>query len=303
MCESIIKYCKEKNIVTFVDPRPEEYEKYKGCFCFKPNIVEARRITTGKIDPISVSKIVELQNILECEHAVVTMGSDGIICDKGETCDIYRPTVVDVTGAGDIVLSIITFFYLYSGNIQKACEIADKIARRSVETFGNYQLSLKDIEQWMDDKTQIVMNNPEKIDEIVHRIKNRKVVFTNGCFDIIHSAHLKLLRHAKNQGDILIVGINSDESVKRLKGEQRPVNDIAERCEVLYHLGVGIDYLLIFDEDTPEELMRKIRPDVLVKGGDYKPEDIPGKELAKEVSIFEYITDKGTSLIIDKCRK
>ena len=129
----------------------------------------------------------------------------------------------------------------------------------------------------------------------------RKIVFTNGCFDIIHAGHIKYLRHAKSLGDILVVGLNSDASVSRIK-PKRPINPQEQRAEVLSSLDM-VDYVTIFEEDTPYELIRVLKPDVLVKGGDWEKEDIVGADIVKETLSLPYIEGVSTSEIIERIKK
>ena len=134
-----------------------------------------------------------------------------------------------------------------------------------------------------------------------HKSQNEKIVFTNGCFDIIHTGHIKYLEKAKSLGDILVVGINSDLSVKKLKGPQRPINNQNDRSEIIAALDC-VDYVVIFNEQTPEKLLSEIRPSILVKGGDYKKEEVVGSEYVKDVVIAEFIQGKSSSNIIEKIK-
>jgi len=138
----------------------------------------------------------------------------------------------------------------------------------------------------------------KKISENLKK-KGRKIIFTNGCFDIIHIGHIKLIKKASSLGDILIIGLNSDNSVKRLKGKNRPINNFSDRAEVLSAIE-GVDYIVGFSEDNPYNLIKKIRPDIIVKGGDYKVNDVIGREFAKKVYIFPLIKGKSTTKIIKK---
>ena len=131
--------------------------------------------------------------------------------------------------------------------------------------------------------------------------KGKTIVFTNGCFDILHKGHLSYLREASKLGDIFILGLNSDSSVKRLKGNDRPINNENDRAEVLSFLDF-IDYITIFDEETPYELIKSINPDVLVKGGDYKAEDVVGKEFSGKVEIIPFVEGYSTTSIINKLK-
>lgn len=140
----------------------------------------------------------------------------------------------------------------------------------------------------------------EELKEVLNseRIKNKKIVFTNGCFDIIHRGHVEYLQKAKELGDLLILGLNSDLSVKRLKGENRPINKEKDRAIVLAALEC-IDYITIFEEDTPLELIKIVKPDILAKGGDYKIENISGREYAKETILIDFLDGYSTSNIIN----
>lgn len=140
----------------------------------------------------------------------------------------------------------------------------------------------------------------EELKEVLNseRSKNKKIVFTNGCFDIIHRGHVEYLQKAKELGDLLILGLNSDLSVKRLKGENRPINKEKDRAIVLAALEC-IDYITIFEEDTPLELIKIVKPDILAKGGDYKIENISGREYAKETILIDFLDGYSTSNIIN----
>ena len=151
----------------------------------------------------------------------------------------------------------------------------------------------------------VLLINKETLKEIIQELKiqNKKVVFTNGCFDILHVGHLRYLTEARKQGDVLVVGVNSDASVKRLKGETRPINSELDRCEMLSGLK-PVDYTVIFEEDTPEELIKKLKPSIHVKGGDYKKEDLPETKIVEsyggEVRILTFIEGKSTTNIVKK---
>ena len=141
------------------------------------------------------------------------------------------------------------------------------------------------------------------IADIIKREKsfNKKIVFTNGCFDILHRGHVTYLKHAKTLGDILVLGLNSDDSVRRLKGSDRPVNNEQDRAVVLEALEC-IDYIVIFEEDTPLNLIKNVMPDILVKGGDYKAEDVVGKEYAGRVEIIDFVEGYSTTSTINKLK-
>ena len=133
-------------------------------------------------------------------------------------------------------------------------------------------------------------------------MSNRKgVVFTNGCFDILHSAHIKCLKYCKSQGDVLVVGLNDDNSIKKNKGPERPINDVDERATML-SLFDFVDYIIIFSDETPYSVLKLLKPLKLIKGGDYKVETIVGAEHANEVLLFDYINNKSTSSVVNKIK-
>lgn len=142
------------------------------------------------------------------------------------------------------------------------------------------------------------ITNIKELKEILNKKHNdKKIVFTNGCFDILHRGHVEYLQKAKELGDLLVIGLNSDSSVKRLKGESRPINNEKDRAIILSALEC-VDYIIIFYEDTPFELIKKLRPDILVKGGDYKIENVIGREYAKETILIDFVEGYSTTKII-----
>ncbi len=298
LCKKIIEYANQKKIPTFVDPKIANVEKYRHCFCFKPNQMEGELIS-GKRATEDILKTIKEK--IHCEHVVLTSGDKGIFIDGSENhiTHAQKIEVVDVTGCGDVVLAVLVYVFLVSGgNLIKAGKIANYIAGKSTQVVGNYLASSSDIEEYIDEK---VIYDTEESKIRALSTTGKKLVFTNGCFDIIHSAHLRLLRYAKMQGDVLVVGINSDESVKRLKGDLRPINGIQERCELLKNLGF-VDYIIVFDQDTPFQIVSILRPDIIVKGGDYKKEDIVGGEFARDVMIYNYIPNLSTSLVVKRIK-
>jgi D-beta-D-heptose 7-phosphate kinase/D-beta-D-heptose 1-phosphate adenosyltransferase len=140
-----------------------------------------------------------------------------------------------------------------------------------------------------------------EIDKITKISKKRNIVFTNGCFDILHSAHIELLKFSKNQGDVLVVGLNSDDSIKRLKGETRPINNIDERAKIL-SLFDFIDYIIVFSDDTPLNIITMLTPDILIKGSDYNKENIIGKEFVKQIILFDFVQNKSSTRVINKIK-
>jgi len=303
LCQTIINYSNKNNIPTFVDPKLKNYMKYKGCFLFKPNQNEAETISGEK----NIDKILHfIKDKLECKNILLTRGKEGMILNniynKIEHDSIIN--LVDVTGAGDIVISVLVYMYLKNKNLNEATKISNYIGGKSVGIIGNYNVTINDIDEYYENCKNII-DNKIIYDYEIEKIKlistKHNIVFTNGCFDILHSAHVELLKFSKNQGDILVVGLNSDESIKRLKGSERPINDINERSKIL-SLFDFIDYIIIFSDDTPLEIIKLISPNKLVKGGDYNINNIVGKEYTKEVILFNLIENKSSTNVIKKIK-
>lgn len=298
LMKNIIKYANENNIYTFVDPK-NDYLKYQSCFCFKPNLKEA--IGISKTDDL-IETIDFLKENIKYVNLVLTCGKDGIILNNIENKINHKKyiEVVDVTGSGDIVLAVLVYHFLLTKDIQFACNISNYIAGISVKSIGNYIVSKEDLDHYLLFTSKII--NGTEIEKISRLSRlNETIVFTNGCFDILHSAHIELLQYSKKQGDLLIVGLNSDDSIRRLKGITRPINNIIERSTIL-SLFDFVDYIIIFNEDTPFHILQHLKPDIIIKGSDYTKENIIGKEFCKEVKLFSYIKDKSTSLIIEQIK-
>jgi rfaE bifunctional protein nucleotidyltransferase chain/domain len=313
--------------------------KYKGCFLFKPNQPEAETISGEK----NIHKILHfIKDKIECKNILLTRGKEGMILYQqsfehaphrgaivqtvpGNLVEVssaqrienfnvvnnvynkieYESIInlIDVTGAGDVVLSVLVYVFIKEKDLLKACKIANYIGGKSVCVIGNYNVNLNDINEYdaLDintEKTKILYDyETDKITKISKNNKN--IVFTNGCFDILHSAHIELLKFSKKQGDVLVVGLNSDESIKRLKGETRPINDIEERSKIL-SLFDFIDYIIIFSDDTPLNIIKALKPDILIKGSDYNKDNIIGKEYVKNIILFDFVQNKSSSRIINK---
>jgi len=295
LCELIIDYANQKNIYTFVDPKLKNHMKYQNCFCFKPNLHEGQTIS-GAIEPGVILDFIK--ETLSCKNIVLTCGENGMYLNSitNHIINDEHIDVIDVTGSGDIVLCILVYVFLRTKDLYQACKVATKIAGKGLKYTGNYNISKQDIIEYFPDTRIIYDYETEKI-KTIGELSN--VVFTNGCFDIVHSAHIKLLRYAKSIGNVLVVGLNTDASVRRLKGSQRPINNQDERSEFIMSLGF-VDYIILFDEDTPYSILSSLNPNTIVKGGDYTKENIIGGEFAKNIELFDYISNKSTSITINK---
>jgi D-beta-D-heptose 7-phosphate kinase/D-beta-D-heptose 1-phosphate adenosyltransferase len=240
-----------------------------------------------------------IRTLINPNNIIITDGSNGMYLNNAINHYKHEEYInaVDVTGAGDNAICILVYIWLLDKNMGLGCSISNFICGKSVQYIGNYNLSINNIYDYYLKNKIIYGHEIDKL-QYLSKIKQfNKLVFTNGCFDIIHSAHIKLLNFSKNQGDLLIIGLNSDDSIKRLKGPTRPINKIDERSELLLNLQI-VDYIVIFDDDTPFNILSKIKPNILIKGSDYNKNDIIGKDFVDEIILFDFINGKSSSNII-----
>lgn len=310
LTKQVIDLAKKVNKKVIVDPKGTDYSKYAGAYFLTPNKKEAEQATGIAIESDdSLKQALEtLQATAELDLSVITLSEQGIAVLEDNQV-IVKPTVArevyDVTGAGDTVLASLGFALSKNVDIQTAIEFANLAAGVVVGKLGSATVTLDEIEEYKaslhKSSIDLHIKTRKQIKKISkkYRAQDKKVVFTNGCFDILHKGHVSYLNTAKSFGDVLIVGLNSDASVKRLKGEDRPINSEEDRAYILSALE-SVDYVVIFDEDTPYELISKIKPDVLVKGSDYEGKEIVGSDIAKETKLVTFIDGKSTSSTIDK---
>jgi D-beta-D-heptose 7-phosphate kinase/D-beta-D-heptose 1-phosphate adenosyltransferase len=301
ICKYIINKCNENNKITIGDLK-HHFNYYKNITITKPNLSEAKYYT--KCDSI-IDMHKYIINNINCKHSIITIGKDGISLynEDDNIPKIYialyeSNEVIDVTGAGDIVTAVIGSLYNQHLDIKVILNIATYLGTLSVKKIGTYEINQSDIinaYKW-------VKNKDLSKNSLYHIKKsNLKIVFTNGCFDILHIGHITYLEEAKKLGDILIIGLNDDDSIKRLKGTNRPINNLKDRITFLSKFDF-IDFIIPFSEDTPLDLIKEINPDILIKGGDYKIEDIIGREYAKETIVLPFVEEKSTTNIINKLK-
>jgi D-beta-D-heptose 7-phosphate kinase/D-beta-D-heptose 1-phosphate adenosyltransferase len=299
-----------KNRLVLVDPKGDDYSKYKGATLITPNKKEASLAT--KIDIVDEESLHKagkiLRDALDLDFAIITLSEDGMAIFGDEVTKI--PTVArevyDVTGAGDTVLASIGYALSCGYDIQKAAKFATSAAAVVVGKLGSATVSLDEIDIYehslRSGRSDSKIKTKEELLQLLETLRDKKIVFTNGCFDILHVGHVKYLEVAKSFGDVLIVGLNSDASVKRLKGESRPINSSEDRAYVLAGLE-SVSFVVEFEEDTPYELIRAIKPDVLVKGGDYKGKEVVGSDIAKELRLVDFVDGKSTTKIIERVKR
>jgi len=216
--------------------------------------------------------------------------------------------VFDVTGAGDTVVSVLTAVFVTSKRLTNAVEYANQAAAYVISKLGTASITSKQLDAIMFARTRTtnfgVLAVPELLEQIqLAQMNGEKIVFTNGCFDILHPGHVTYMKQAKALGDRLIVAVNTDASVKRLKGDKRPINSLEHRMAVLEGVG-AIDWVTHFDEDTPKDIIEALSPDVLVKGGDYSIDTIVGADHVLdhggEVKVLTFVDGYSTTSIIEK---
>jgi D-beta-D-heptose 7-phosphate kinase/D-beta-D-heptose 1-phosphate adenosyltransferase len=310
----MIEIANKNNVRTLIDVKEPSYEKYKNAYLIKPNLSELHDITKMPVD--TEKQIVKAaQTLLEntnCKYVLATRGKDGMTLvskDEYKHIECMSRDVYDVTGAGDTVISYLSTCLANNIELIDSIQIANYAAGVGVSKMGTYAVTIEEIKEYIEKDNNISYENKvvtaKQLSKILKEKKNKKVVFTNGCFDLFHIGHARYLREASKLGDILVVGVNSDASVKRLKGSQRPIINQEERMELLASLSF-VSYVVMFEEDTPAELIKEIQPDIITKGGDYKPEDVVGKDIVEakggKVVICPFVQSHSTTSIINKIK-
>ena len=312
LTQSLITIANENEKKLLVDPKGLNYSKYNGAYLLTPNKKEASEATNSVIkDNKSLTKAIKsLKKQCNLEVSLITLSDQGVAIFDNELR--IHPTVAievfDVTGAGDTILASLGFALSCNKNIDQAVKFANLASGVVVGKIGSATATLNEIIEYESSLNKSSSDEHiktwDEISYIVSELKNKdkKIIFTNGCFDILHIGHIKYLEKSKSFGDILILGLNSDDSIRRLKGKNRPINSQTDRAYILASLEV-IDYLVIFDEDTPYDLIKLIKPDVLVKGGDYEGKEVVGQDIAKELKLVKFIDDKSTTKTIERIQK
>lgn len=312
--QGVIRLAKAKNIPVVIDVKDPKSEKYAGATLLKPNKKELQDITglSCETDEEIIAASEALRTSCRCDYVLTTCGARGmVLVGDGEPyfIEAYGQEVYDVTGAGDTTIAYLAACLANGYPLRKAMKIANLAAGIQVSKVGTSSIYWHEIRERMSEQAEgsvhkIISGKTVKSFRKDHA--DSKIVFTNGCFDILHIGHIRYLQEAASLGDILIVGLNSDASVKRLKGPERPINSQDERAEMLGALGF-VDYVVIFDEDTPLELIRTIRPDILVKGQDYAPEQVVGRKEVEErggkLVLVPFVEGKSTTNIIESLKK
>ncbi|MCV3457469.1 D-glycero-beta-D-manno-heptose-7-phosphate kinase [Campylobacter sp. CNRCH_2016_0050h] len=296
--KALIEHANTLNLPILIDPKGSDFSKYQNATLLTPNKKEAiQALGVEKIDNLEKA-LKKLKDNLNLAYSIITLSEEGIALfdEKLHIIPAKALEVYDVTGAGDSVIAMLAYALALKVDIVKACELANDAAAVVVAKVGSVSVSLEEIKNLKKASFEDKIKSKE---ELVKLIQNQKVVFTNGCFDIMHYGHIKYLEKAKKLGDILVVGLNSDESVKRLKGNSRPINLEFQRACMLASM-YFVDYVVIFNDDTPYELIDFLKPDVLVKGADYKGKEVVGSNLVKKVELIDFEDGFSTTNIINR---
>ncbi|MEM7228715.1 MAG: bifunctional heptose 7-phosphate kinase/heptose 1-phosphate adenyltransferase [Planctomycetota bacterium] len=316
--QAIIERCRSRGIPVLVDPAAiEDYAKYRGATAITPNRTEAER-ATGLDTPLESTEIhnLELAHRLLKDHAfdavVLTLDRDGALLELRDGERVHVPTVArhvyDVTGAGDMVLAALAGGIANRFPWREAVEFANAAAGLEVEVFGVQPIPFPRVHREVMALRRPLSGKVRTLDELqvevaAHRDGGQRIIFTNGCFDVIHAGHVAYLREARQLGDVLIVAVNSDAQVRAQKGDGRPIYNESERLEILSELQC-VDYLVLFEEPTVGGLLEALRPDVYVKGGDYAPDEINEYDVVQalglELRVLAHRPGLGSTQVIER---
>jgi D-beta-D-heptose 7-phosphate kinase/D-beta-D-heptose 1-phosphate adenosyltransferase len=316
LIKKIIDHGKLKKIPVIIDPKGIDYSIYEGCSLVTPNKKEAAQ--ASGLEEIVSGELLgqELQKKFHLSHVLVTMGAQGMVFipDKEESDQkntIYKKTkarqVFDVSGAGDTVAAIMALSLGSKASIEEAMDWANLAAGLVVEKLGTQPILLTELENSFYEQNGQKIFEPNDLSKISQKIRNegKRIVFTNGCFDLFHAGHAQYLKKSKSLGDILIVALNTDDSITQIKGVHRPIVNLTHRQAVLESLAC-VDYITYFSDPTPLNLIKILKPHVLVKGADYQKTDIVGydfvTELGGSVETVTLTPDISTSFLVEKIR-
>jgi len=315
--KSVVSGCRKHKKRVIVDPKSSDFSLYQGVSVLTPNLKEVDRSV-----PIKISNEEDLERAAEyllsltrAEALLITRGKDGMSLYRNKEKPVRIATeakeVFDVTGAGDTVISVFGMCLFVGFSHEEAAWLSNMAAGIVVGKLGTAVVTLEEINEFLREEmlrtshTVLTLDEIKKVTSLAKSV-DKTVVFTNGCFDIIHGGHIEFLQKARALGDLLVVGLNSDASVKRIKGPSRPIKNQQERANILSALKY-IDYITIFDESTPENIIREIRPDILVKGDDYKIDEVVGREIVEgygaRVELIPIVKGLSTTNTLEKILK
>ena len=311
----LIELGRSRGIPIIVDPKGSNFEKYRGATLITPNLTEFEEVVgLCQNEEELVNKGLKLVSDLDLEAMLITRGEHGMTLIRPDSPELHLPAraqeVFDVTGAGDTVIGVLAAAMAAGDNLADATALANLSAGLVVGKLGTAAISGPELRRAIlaeQNSGRGVMTSEQLLFAVQDaKAHGEKIVFTNGCFDIIHAGHVGYLAEAKEFGDRLIVAINNDESVRRVKGPGRPINPVERRMAVLAGLE-AVDWVVNFSEDTPEKLLQKLQPEVLVKGGDYTLDQVVGGEFVQSyggiVKALEFLDNCSTSAIVEKMKE
>ncbi len=313
----LIALARAGGLPVVVDPKGTDYSRYRGATGITPNRSETRAATGIRVDTLEDAERAgaHLVDALDLEFALITLDREGMYLRPRDSTGVHLPTtpreVFDVTGAGDMVLGVLAIALASGATPTEAASLANVAAGLAVERLGVATITRREIgaRLALTGESAVVKRIDAHEAGVVadrHRAAGRRVVFTNGCFDILHAGHVRYLQAAKAEGDVLIVGLNADAGVRRLKGPDRPIHSEADRMEILAALAC-VDHVAIFEEDTPIALVEAVRPDVLVKGADWAEKGVVGREFVEahggRVVLVDLLEGRSTTATVDRIRE
>ncbi|HDL6854854.1 TPA: bifunctional D-glycero-beta-D-manno-heptose-7-phosphate kinase/D-glycero-beta-D-manno-heptose 1-phosphate adenylyltransferase HldE [Yersinia enterocolitica] len=312
--QTMIQLAQKAKVPVLIDPKGSDFERYRGATLLTPNLSEFEAVVGHcKNEEELVSRGMKLVADFELSALLVTRSEQGMTLLQPGKPPLHLPTqakeVFDVTGAGDTVIGVLAAALAAGNSLEESCFLANAAAGVVVGKLGTSTVSPIELENAIRGRaeTGFGVMDEQQLKKAVTQARQRgeKVVMTNGIFDILHAGHISYLANARKLGDRLIVAVNSDASTKRLKGEKRPVNPLDQRMIVLGALE-AVDWVVPFEEDTPQRLIADILPDLLVKGGDYKPDEIAGSAevwaAGGEVKVLNFEDGVSTTNIIQSIK-
>lgn len=316
--QTLIKAANNAKIPVLVDPKGTDYSRYRGATVVTPNRGEAEAATgiqCKTLDDVERAGR-KLIKELRLEAAVITLSAEGVavIPKRGKLAHFPAQArgVFDVTGAGDTFIATLSLALAQGTDVETGARLANAAGALKVARFGAVGITRDELRRSVlgahegFDHAGKVVTNDELTEALeTHRTNGERIVFTNGCFDLLHQGHVTYLNWCRGQGDVVVVGLNADASVSRIKGPTRPVNDEISRARVLAALA-DVDYVCIFREDTPEDLIRLTRPDVLVKGEDWRGKTVAGAKFVERhggrVAFAPLVEGKSTTNMIKRAK-
>ncbi|MFD2111217.1 bifunctional D-glycero-beta-D-manno-heptose-7-phosphate kinase/D-glycero-beta-D-manno-heptose 1-phosphate adenylyltransferase HldE [Thiorhodococcus fuscus] len=310
--QALIRLARELGRPVLVDPKGRDFLRYRGATLLTPNRSELEEVVgVCSDDAVLVERARNLRAELDLDAMLVTLGERGMLLVRAAAEALHLPTqareVFDVTGAGDTVIATLAAALAAGVEIEESCALANCAAGLAVGKLGTATVGARELERaYLGAEWHAILDQEALVAAAGEaQARGERLVMTNGCFDILHEGHVAYLQQARRMGDRLIVAVNDDASVRRLKGEGRPINGVEQRMAVLAGLA-SVDWVCAFGEDTPESLICRVKPDLLVKGGDYRPDQIAGAECVRanggEVRVLEFLPGRSTSRIIGAIR-